>query len=203
MERMIAKALAPLSRRLRLLASRAVIRLVSDGLREQAVQLQLLSGEVGDAERYQHYGFTSHPHPGAEAIVLSIGGSREHLVTIADGDRRYRVTALSQGEVAIYTDEGDTIRMRRGRIVEVNTQTMRINAETLCEINTATMQINASAQCAITTPVVAASAAVQAGGNITDLAGSGGTTMAGIRSTYNNHRHNETGSVTNVPNQQM
>ena len=198
------KVLSQISRRLRSLAARAVIRLVRDGLKEQGVQLQLLDAELGDAERYQHYGFTSHPHPGAEAIVLSLGGSRDHLVTIADGDRRYRFMNTAPGEVALYTDEGDNIHMQRGRIVEVNTQTMRINADTLCEINTATNQINAETACNIDAPLTAATGAVQAGLDITDrtvLAGGG--TINGLRSTYNGHHHNETGTVTAVPNQQM
>jgi len=213
------KVLSQISRRLRSLAARAVIRLVRDGLKEQGVQLQLLDAELGDAERYQHYGFTSHPHPGAEAIVLSLGGSRDHLVTIADGDRRYRFMNTAPGEVALYTDEGDNIHMQRGRIVEVNTQTMRINADTLVEINTATMQVNADTLCEINTatnqinaetacnidaPLTAATGAVQAGLDITDrtvLAGGG--TINGLRSTYNGHHHNETGTVTAVPNQQM
>jgi phage baseplate assembly protein V len=204
MERMIARAIAPISRRLRLLTARAVVRLVNDGLREQGVQLQLLAGEVGDAERYQHYGFSSVPHPGAEAIVLCIGGSREHLVTIADGDRRYRVMSQAPGEVAIYTDEGDNMRWRRGRLTEINTQTLRINATTLCEINAPTVQINADTGCNIDAPLTAATGALQAGQDITDRAAlSGGGTMNGMRSVYNGHRHNETGTVTNVPNQQM
>lgn len=199
----MAKAIAPLSRRLRLLAGRAVIRLVRDSLKEQGVQLSLLAGEVGDAERYQHYGFTSHPHPDSEAVVLSIGGSREHLVVVADGDRRYRLKSLAQGEVALYTDEGDSIILKRGKIAEVNTGTMRINADTLCEINAPTLQVNASAACNLETPTVAATGDIQADGDITDNQGSGGSSMGSMRSTYNGHTHNETGSVTNAPNQSM
>jgi phage baseplate assembly protein V len=202
--RSISKLTAPISRRVRLLARRAVVRLVYDDPKMQELQLAVFSGEVRDhVERWENYGFTSHPLPGAEAVVLSLGGSTDHGAVVAVGDRRYRITSQQPGEVTIYTDEGDTIRLRRGRVVEVNTDTMRINAGTLCEINAPTMTVNAATRVNLTTPLVAASAAMQAAADITDRAGAGGTTMAGIRTIYNGHRHPETGSTTNVPNQQM
>ncbi|MEW5942530.1 MAG: phage baseplate assembly protein V [Pseudomonadota bacterium] len=106
MSREIAKMLAPLSRRLRLMASRAVLSLISDATGMQIVQVKLLNGEVRDGiERVQNYGFTSVPLPGAEAIFLSLGGDRDHGIVITADDRRYRVKGLQGGEVAIYTDE--------------------------------------------------------------------------------------------------
>lgn len=120
MVRALNKLTAPLARRVRLMVGRAVIRMVNDGLKEQALQISLLDGETRDlVERYQHYGFTSHPHPGGEAIVVAIGGSRDHLVVVADGDRRYRFKFLAQGEVALYTDEEDHIHLKRNREIDV------------------------------------------------------------------------------------
>lgn len=106
MSREFAKMLAPLSRRLRLMASRAVLSLISDATGMQIVQVKLLNGEVRDGiERVQNYGFTSVPLPGAEAIFLSLGGDRDHGIVITADDRRYRIKGLQGGEVAIYTDE--------------------------------------------------------------------------------------------------
>lgn len=106
MSREIAKLLAPLSRRLRLMASRAVLSLISDATGMQIVQVKLLNGEVRDGiERVQNYGFTSVPLPGAEAIFLSLGADRDHGIVITADDRRYRPKGLQGGEVAIYTDE--------------------------------------------------------------------------------------------------
>jgi phage baseplate assembly protein V len=120
MIRAVQKLMAPMSRRVRLMVGRAVILLVNDGLKEQGLQISLLDGEVRDqVERYQHYGFTSHPHPGGEAITVAIGGSRDHLVVVADGDRRYRFRFMQTGEVALYTDEEDHIHLKRNREIEV------------------------------------------------------------------------------------
>ena len=57
----------------------------------QTVQVVGLPDEIIDgAERFQMYGITSHPLPGADALVLAVGGIRQHPVILID-DRRYRV----------------------------------------------------------------------------------------------------------------
>ena len=110
--------------RVRLMVGRAVLAAVDDGRKFQSLQLQLLADEVREhCERFQNYGYTSHPHPGAEAIAVAVGGSRDHVVVIAVDDRRYRLTGLAEGEVAMYSDEGDTIIFRRGRVMEVTAGT--------------------------------------------------------------------------------
>jgi len=202
-ERMFARAFAPVWRQIRLLCARGVIKLVNDGLKEQGVQLQLLSGEVKECERYQHYGFSSVPLSGAEAIGIAIGGDRNHMVVVADGDRRYRKQGLQPGELALYTHEGDTIIMRSGRLVEIDTQTLRVNAAALVEINTDQMTVNAATRCDLATPLVAAAGAIEAQLDISDSVAADAKSMAGMREVYNEHDHDETGSVTGVPNEQM
>jgi phage baseplate assembly protein V len=105
--------------KVRSIASRAVIKLVKDGLKTQSVQLNILAGETtpDDTERFQQYGFTSVPLEGAEAIVLHLGGGRDHGVVIATEDRRYRLTGLADGEVALYDDQDQKIHIKRDRIV--------------------------------------------------------------------------------------
>ena len=125
MSREFAKMLSPLSRRLRLMASRAVLSLISDATGMQIVQVKLLNGEVRDGiERVQNYGFTSVPLPGAEAIFLSLGGDRDHGIVITADDRRYRIKGLQGGEVAIYTDEDKSagehrILFKRGKEIHL------------------------------------------------------------------------------------
>jgi len=100
------KAIAPLARRIRLMAARAILTLIDDATKMQGVQVKLLDGEVcNNVARMQQYGFTSVPLPGAEGIYLALGGSRDHGVVIVADDRRYRIKGLQGGEVAIYTDE--------------------------------------------------------------------------------------------------
>lgn len=120
MIRIIAKTIAPLKRRVYLMISRAVVTLVKDPLKMQELQVNGLAGETIDGvERFQQYGFTSVPHPGAEAILLSIGGDRSHPVVIAVDDRRYRLKALDRGEIALYDDQDQKLHIKRGGI-EIN-----------------------------------------------------------------------------------
>jgi len=119
-ERFIRRNLEYLGRKLRNLVVRGIVDLVNDASLMQAHQIHLLDGEQFDnAERVQHYGFSAHPHPGAECFVVFCGAASDHPVILAVDDRRWRITGLKPGEVVIYTDEGDTITLKRGNIIEI------------------------------------------------------------------------------------
>lgn len=131
------RILNPIRRRLALLVSRAVVTLVNDATKMQTLQLGLLADEALDgAEHWQPYGFTYKPHAGAEALVLAVGAHRAHSVVIACADRRYRLTSLEDGEVALYSDEGDKVHLKRGRVIEVLTETLNITASTAVNFDT-------------------------------------------------------------------
>lgn len=116
----IKKVTKPLADRAALSIARAILRVIDDKLPIQSVQVDLLSGETRDrVERMQEYGFTSVPLPGCRGISLFIGGDRSHGAVIATDDDRYRKKGLESGEVAIYTDEGDSIHFKRGRIIQI------------------------------------------------------------------------------------
>ena len=116
----IKKMTQPLADRAALSIARAILRVVDDTMPIQAVQADLLSGETRDrVERMQEYGFTSVPLPGCRGIALFVGGDRSHGAVIATEDNRYRKKGLGAGEVAIYTDEGDSIYLKRGRIIQI------------------------------------------------------------------------------------
>ena len=120
----VRKIMADMERRVLLMVGRAVLTVVNDTTGLQTVQVEALRGEVIDgAERMQLYGITSHPLRGADVLVLSVGGVRQHPVVLVD-DRRHRVKDLAEGEVCIYTDEDESgnmhrILMKRGREIEM------------------------------------------------------------------------------------
>jgi phage baseplate assembly protein V len=127
------RLLAPLKARLANMIARAVVRLVDDGKMMQTVQVEVGADETRDGvERVQNYGFTSVPLDGAEAVVVFVGGRRDHGLAIAVDDRRHRLTGLESGEVAIYTDQGDAVVIRRGGTIEVTAATkVVLNAPTV------------------------------------------------------------------------
>lgn len=133
---MSSEAVAKLMSRVRLAVGRAILRGVDDTRKLQSLQVELLAGEVrDDVERFQDYGFTSHPHPGAECIAVAVGGSRDHVVVIKADDRRYRVKGLQPGEVAIYTDEGDIVIFKRGGVIEFTASAKVVMNTPLVEIS--------------------------------------------------------------------
>lgn len=149
MLRIMQKLLAPVRRRLSLIVTRAVLTLVNDSPQLQEAQARLLAGEVMDGlERFQQYGFTSVPHPGAEAITLSPCGHRSNTVIIAVDDRRYRLKGLTGGEVALYTDEnqdadGCRIVLKRGNRVEIQARVIDLRGEERVHISGGEVEIHA------------------------------------------------------------
>lgn len=124
----LGRIMAPMQRKLSQMVGRAVLRAINDGTSTQTVQLELLKDELYDGvERFQEYGFTSVPHAGAEAVMVSIGGTRGHGIVIAVDDKRYRIKSLENGEVAIYTDEdqdgGHRIHLKRNKEIELLSDT--------------------------------------------------------------------------------
>jgi phage baseplate assembly protein V len=107
-----------LADRLRGMVSRCVVNLVADSFKLQALQVTLFADQTPDeVEHFQHYGFTSVPHAGAEGIALAVGGSTGHTVVINVDDRRYRLASLANGEVALYDDLGQKVHLTRSGMV--------------------------------------------------------------------------------------
>jgi phage baseplate assembly protein V len=116
--RLLHRTLGPVRRRIALMISRAVLTMADDTTLLQEVQVKLLGEEtLSRLERFQEYGFTSVPHAGAEALALSLGGNRSHTVIVSMDDRRYRLTGLTDGEVAIYDDRGQKFHLTRSGAV--------------------------------------------------------------------------------------
>ncbi len=122
----INKLLDPVRRQVRNSIARGILTLIYDSDALQRVQARLMAlpqpdGSIGaeihdQIEVMAHWGFTSHPHPGAECAYLSVGGVRAHGLVIAVDDRRYRLTNLVEGEVALYDDLGQVVHLTRAGI---------------------------------------------------------------------------------------
>ncbi len=125
----VQKLMAPMMRRLRLIADRAVVTMVTDSLQRQGLQLKVLADETADdVERFQNYGHTSVPPAGSEAIVLGIGGARAGLVAIAVEDKSVRPKDLEAGDNCLYHLEGHRIILRKDGLLELEAKTVIINA---------------------------------------------------------------------------
>lgn len=125
----VQKLLAPLQRRLRLIADRAIVTLVNDALQRQNLQLKVLADEgADDVERFQNYGHTSVPPEGSEAIVLGVGGARAGLVAIAVEHKAVRPKDLEAGDSCLYHLEGHNLTLREDGVAELTAKSVIIRA---------------------------------------------------------------------------
>lgn len=184
-----------LERTIQNLLARAVVTGLNTASKCQMLQVELMPGEPKEnVEHLEPYGFTSAPLTGAEGFALFPDGDRSHGVILMVADRRYRIKGLQAGEVAIYTDEGDSITLRRGKTMVLQTDNL--------EANTKTCAFNATEKITLNSPLVEATKDVKAGGDMSDKKSS----MQALRDTFNEHEHNENGDgggTTDNPNQQM
>ncbi|WP_051183013.1 phage baseplate assembly protein V [Desulfocurvibacter africanus] len=193
----LSRVLAPLWRRIELMLARGVVRLAKEG-KCQYLQLDLLAGETRDkVERFEEYGFASALLPGCEAAVMFVGGHRGHGIVVATADRRYRPNDLQAGETCLYTDEGDRITLRRGRVVEiqagakvtVTAPEVEIVASTSVTVDSPTAVFTGDVQCA----------SLAASGAVADGTG----TMDAMRQVFNAHQHTAGSTTTSAPTSQM
>lgn len=99
---------------------RCVILATDDSGGVHKVQVRPTPREIiDDVPVVQIYGFSGHAPVGSEAHMMCTRGDRSSSVVIATNNADARFRNLAQGEVAIYTDEGDYVRLSRGRIVEI------------------------------------------------------------------------------------
>jgi phage gp45-like len=196
-----------------------MIRGIVNSVIEGYIKLFSATGRTDESfdwrEYFQHYGLTSRPLPGAEIIIIREGN---HIIAIGSDDRRYRL-AVEEGEVALYTDEGDKIHLKRDKTihivsgnkliadianeVDINTKVAKIAATTSCDVTSPVITINAAISCGVTSPAVTINASGSCVINSPSvLLGNGATrVLADERSiaAYNTHTHPGGG----VPSPQM
>ena len=107
--RVVERLVAPLRRRVLLMVSRAVVRWIDDAPQRQRMQVEGYAGEIlDDVERVQQYGLSTCPPLGSDAVVLAVGGMRQHPLVIAAEDPSLRPRLLARGEVILYTAADET-----------------------------------------------------------------------------------------------
>jgi len=163
-----------LARRIARKILRGIVTLSYDDTGIQRLQLKTLAGDVYELPHVQQYGLTANPHNDAEAIVLMTDESNG--VVIAVDDRRYRLTGLPKGEVALYDDLGSKVHLQRaGKIL-----------------------VQAPTKITLDSPDVHATGNITADGEILDLSKSTGIAMSKMREIYNDHDHQQrVGTPTN------
>lgn len=127
--------LRPLATRIANSIARGVVQLADDGTKLQLLQVGLMAGETVDkAEHHQPYGFSSVPLAGAEVVTVFPNGDRSHPLVLAASDRRYRPRGGQAGQVLLYTDEGDLVKLGRGHVISLETSgTVKLGSSSAAE----------------------------------------------------------------------
>jgi len=188
----LSRLMAPIVRRVMLTVGRATLGPVDDAGGLQRGQVTMLAGETRDSvERVQPFGFSSVPFPGADCLVVCVGGNRDHPVIIGTDDRRYRPTGQAPGDVVIYSHQtGHRITLKADRTIEIQGDVLTLKADTKIRLESPLVEMTgAIATAAPATALNVTTAALNVTGEVQDRAGAGGMTMAGMRDDYNAHTH--------------
>lgn len=95
----------------------------------QKIQVEGLDGEtVQDLEHAENFGFTSNPPAGSDCVVVPLGGKTSHGIIVTTTNGAYRITGLSDGETAVYNAAGAKMVLKKGRVIEIDCETLNIKA---------------------------------------------------------------------------
>lgn len=171
--RQLSRALAPMSRRIMLMAARIVLTGATDKSPVQVVQFTGLADEVKqNVEHLQSYGFSSVAPAGARGLAIFPGGDRSHGVVVVLDARAQQPMTLKTGESAVWDLLGKFIHLQDDGTILIKADKVRFEV-----------------------PIV------EGTGEIKDRCDSDGKTMEAMRNAHNAHQHPETGGAgpTGVP----
>lgn len=100
--------------------ARGFVTLSYRNKKARELQAEFLAGEVRDQlEHIEPYGFTSEPKADTqpEAFAMFFDGNRTNGIVFCVADRRYRLTNMQPGEVALYDDQGQKIVLSRSGVI--------------------------------------------------------------------------------------
>lgn len=133
----VVRLIAPLARRVRLMVGRCVLEAVDDSTKMQAVKVHVLEGVVRDeVEHFQPGGITHVAPKGAEALLLSVGGTSDHGIAILASDRTKRPMGLQPGETKVYAVDGGYLFLQQdgsASLVPVGSGLVHLGAESAAE----------------------------------------------------------------------
>ena len=146
-----------------------------------------------EVEHFEPYGFTSAPDAGAEALIVAVAGEIDNSIVVNTPDRRYRPKDLDTKEVCIYDDLGRKVYLSRDGI-KVEGVSSPVTVKTSARVDVDAPDVYMTGNLHVTGNIIA-------GGDVLDAGGS--KSMSGMRATFDNHVHVETGGTTKKPTEAM
>lgn len=174
-----------LYRRIMMMVAPVKITATDDSGPIHRVQVRVTPSEtIDNVATMQIYGLASHQPIGTDATAVFVGGQRSNVVIIATGNQQFRLRNLARGEVALYTDEGDKLVFKRGKVVE-------LTCGEHVHITTKLCTVTASDKVRMETP------RLECTGDIVDHCDTNPRSMLGMREVFDPHVHSNAGGSGN------
>ena len=174
---MYKRVMAPLLSRIQSMLGRGILSATDDSQAMQHVKVTGLAGEVLDSLPHpQPFGFTSHCPSGGEAVMVFLGGSRDHGTVLMIDNSTHRKTDLAEGESCMYSKAGTHVYLKKDGTIEIET-------------NGHVLQINGDVSIS---GKVSANGDISSGGDVKDAIGTLDQVrqdLAALRTAYNAHAH--------------
>jgi phage gp45-like len=75
--------------------------------------------QIDNVSVLQLYGLASHAMVGSDAMALFVSGDRSNAVIVATNNQQYRLRNLNSGEVALYDNGGNVVKLANGGNIEI------------------------------------------------------------------------------------
>lgn len=181
--------------KIRNILARGRVQLTNDSKGVQLAQVTLMADEVSDdMDHPQEYGFTSLAPGDSECLAAFFAGEREHGTILTIFNRSVRPKAiLAVGDVMLYDNRGNQILIKNGELF--------IKHATKVTIDAPSIEIKGNAHI---TGHLDVDGYIKSKSDITDNSATNTRSMAGMRSQYNTHTHQEhDGPSTGNPSNSM
>jgi phage baseplate assembly protein V len=150
------------------------------------LSLNLLQNEAADVEFVQSFGFSANP-AGGEAVLLTVGATRDHKIVIAVDRPDWRINNLAADEFG-HSNGRSRIVFRAGSLDIESTDPINAKSDTSITARAPVITAKAATRVVLDTPLVHATGDMTVDGNISDQAGAHGT-LATLRADYDGHHH--------------
>jgi phage gp45-like len=119
---------------------RAILQTVDDSGPQQLMKLTGLTGQIiGEAVRSQHFGLSSVPPAGAEALMLALGGGHDRMHALGVEHPQKRPTNTPAGGTVLYDAYGDVCSIVQTSTRLVHSTKLTLQAPVIELIGTVTL----------------------------------------------------------------
>lgn len=168
------------------------------------LQLDGLSGEkFNTTEMFQAPGFRSMPIAGLDSVIVPMNGKSANGIIVAMSNGALFISDLQDGECALFNENdgvANSIVLRNGKVAEITCDVLNIKA--LSAVNIDTPIVNMTHNLAVAEQSKSLTLAVTSNAADASTLAGGLQAVGDIKSgtiSLGNHRHPETGTITNPP----